>query len=71
LRLESEAAEAASRAAALARQKAIEAAEKAKLDAANRVATKTPTGARGRGILKNTTVPGGSARGRGVFATDF
>ena len=61
--LNPEAAEAASRAAELARQKAVEAAEKAKLEAANRVASKTPT--RGRGILKNT-VPAGSSRGRGT-----
>lgn len=63
LRLQAEAAEAASRAAELNRQRAAEAAEKAKLEASKSVTTKTST--RGRGILKNT-VPASSTRSRGT-----
>ena len=47
----------------MARQKAADA-EKARLEAASRGPAKTPT--RGRGILKNTTVPTTSSRGRGT-----
>lgn len=49
----------------MARLKAAEA-EKARLEAASRAPAKTPT--RGRGILKNTTAPATSSRGRGTTA---